>query len=273
MTQAHAAAHTGPAGAPELTGSERLALARFASLAQAALAPSVRAALDRLVQPIDGIIAGWPAKNTAAARNAVLIEVHRRQLHWKDWDEDAWAAVATSPAAGTRHVKYPVAALGYLLSGHHRLHHRTGVVKLRKFAGMVFGPGAAEPALEEVRVTLASWQASQHAMPWQVTNAVLDLLLCSGSPHLDGITAQVLHALAAMYPPGQSSRRQGLFKVSRVLAHKGIITAPLTANQHHRGPWPQTLATVPAGWLDWAQRWRKLLPTSPARSGRCFRSS
>jgi integrase len=246
-----------------LTVAERSALQRIATFRHTALTPSLRVVLDRLTSPIDEVIAAWPAKNAVAARNAVLAEVHRRQLPWQQWNEDMWAELATAPAGSTRHIRYPVTALGYLLGGYRRLHFRTGLVKPRKLAGMVFGPGAVEPALTEVRATLTSWRASEHAMPWQVANAVIDLLLSSGSPQLCTITDQILHAVAAAYPPGQSTRRQGLFKVSRVLAHKGIVTAPLTANQHRKGPKPQTLATVPAEWQEWAQRWRKLSTHEP----------
>ena len=247
----------------ELTDAERSALQRIAMFRHTALTPPFRVVLDRLTGPIDEIIEAWPAKNAVAARNAVLVEVHRRQLPWQRWNEDMWAELATAPAGSTRHITYPVTALGYLLGGHRRLHFLTGLVKPRKLADMVFGPDAVDPALDEVRTELMSWRASEHAMAWQVSNAVIDLLLSSGSPQLAAITDQIVDAVAAAYPPGQSTRRQGLFKVSRVLAHKGIITAPLTSNQHHKGPKPQTLATVPAGWQEWAQRWRKLSTHEP----------
>ena len=54
-----------------------------------------------------------------------------------------------------------------------------------------------------------------------------------------------------------------MFKVSRVLAHLGIIAAPLPTNHHNRGPWAETLESVPAPWRDWAQRWRRLSTLEP----------
>jgi integrase len=55
-----------------------------------------------------------------------------------------------------------------------------------------------------------------------------------------------------------------MFRLSRVLADKGIIAAPLVVNQHNAGPRAETLADVPSEWLDWVQRWRKLSTCEPA---------
>jgi hypothetical protein len=86
--------------------------------------------------------------------------------------------------------------------------------------------------------------------------------LTCGSPRLADVTDEALKTLVAEYPAG-STRRTGLFKVSRVMAHLGIIAAPLTTNHHNRDPWAQTLESVPAPWWDWALRWRRLSTLEP----------
>ena len=132
-----------------------------------------------------------------------------------------------------------------------------GMVRLRHFADLVFSPGAVQPAIEDVNATLLSWRSSKHTIEWEVTNAALDLLLTCGSPRLEDVREAELVPLVGEYPVG-TTRRNGLFKVSRVLAHKGIISAPLTTNHHHRGPFQETLDSAPAEWLEWALRWRRL---------------
>jgi hypothetical protein len=63
---------------------------------------------------------------------------------------------------------------------------------------------------------------------------MIDMLLRCGSPHLDQITEEQLIAAVADYRDGRvSARRNGIFKISRGLADKRIISAPLTTN---RGP-------------------------------------
>jgi integrase len=240
-------------------------LARQTGLAHIRLGPAVRAALERLVGPIEQAAAdaGWETKLAVAARNSVLAEVHRRRLAYWAWDEAAWAELAGSDLAAVKTGRFQIVALGHLLGGHHRLHQRAGVVHLGKLADAVFGADATGLALDELHSTLLSWKASEHVLSDTVRNAALDLLLSCGSPRLEDVTAEQLDELVAEHRSGRSARRQGLFKISRVLAHKGVIPAPLTSNQHNRGPQAATLATVPATWLEWAERWRKLSTHEP----------
>lgn len=109
-------------------------------------------------------------------------------------------------------------------------------------------PQATEPALREVEQTLSSWQTSPHLLEWQVGNAVFDALLSAGSPHLANLTDTLVRQLVAEYDKvdGLHSRRRGLIKLSRVLAGKGIIPAPLHSNESKAGPRYDVLDTVPS---------------------------
>lgn len=222
------------------------------------------AALHRLVEPLAQVPVEWEAKYGRTARNLILTEVHHRQTPWWAWSEDVWAALATRDSASARNARFQLVAIAHRLGGHHRLHHRVRIVHLSKLAEAVFGRGAVQPALQEVRATLLSWRASERAMSIDVTNALLDLLITCGSPNLADVTEEGLHAVLADHRSGRSSRRLGLFKISRVLADKRIIARPLSSNAHHRGPRADTLSTVPASWLAWAQRWRKLAQQEPS---------
>jgi integrase len=251
-----------------LSGEEAAALTRVYTGQRRYLRAADRAALDRLLGPVETITAGWRRTHGAAARNGVLAAVHHTQSGYWAWDEDTWAGLVASTRGDLCHA-YQVIAIGYLLGGQHRLHHRFTDVRVRKLADLVFGPASVQPAVDEVSSTLHGWQVSPRTPSDQIEAATIDVLLTCGSPHLtdvteDGFTAALNASRSVPF------RRQGLFKVSRVLADKGLIAAPLTSNHDKRGPKPATLATVPGPWLAWVLRWRRLCTNEPATVASMF---
>jgi hypothetical protein len=132
----------------------------------------------------------------------------------------------------------------------------------------VFGREVVQAAISEVVDTLRSWDASRHTVVNQIPSALSDLLLVAGTSRLEDVTEQQVRALAERYSRG--ARRSGLIKISRVLAHRGIIAHPLHNTDPQRGPRPDTLATVPASWLAWAQRWRGLSTLEPGTLRQMF---
>jgi len=245
---------------PDLTDVERTVLGQLSNH----LHPSARAALDRLAGPIDEVTADWNPKLATNARNFVLAGVHRRQLAYWAWDQDVWLDLLGRPEPAATNAKFHIVGLGYLVGGHHRLHHLAGIWNLGKFAALVFGPGAVDPAVQDVLATLRTWHAGEHNLFDKVRAATTDALLSSGSPRLEVITEDALLAVLNDHRGGRvSNRRGGITKLSRVLADRGIIVEPLSPNRVLRGPRPATLADVPAGWVEWAERWRKLPPQEP----------
>ncbi|MGW2651835.1 tyrosine-type recombinase/integrase [Streptomyces sp. NPDC001393] len=219
-----------------------------------------REALLELMQPVDEAVRAWSRNGGRTARNRILDEVRARGISYQSWDETTWAEISRTAGPARLHI----AALGHLLGGHHRLHHTAGINQLRRLADLIFGPGATSPALHEIEQTLSSWQTSPHLLEWQVGNAVLDALLSMGSPHLDDLTDELVRQLVDDYKAaGLTSRRRGLIKISRVLAAKGIIPAPLHANEDKAGPRSDMLSTVPQEWAEWALRWRKFSTHEP----------
>jgi hypothetical protein len=243
---------------PRLTGDEAAVLTRLVRT-RFRLTVHDRGVLARLIEPLDAVTAAWPARRDHGARNLILAGVHQRQLAWWAWNQETWAALIVEHGAS---VSLPAIALGQLLGHHRRLHHHANAVELRQLADLVFGVDVAQAAIDEVRTTLAAWEASQ-AFPGQIVNTVVDLLLTSGSPRLRDVTEEAVSAVLSDNPT-RSARRLGLFKVSRVLAERRIISRPLNNNEHHRGNRASTLADVPGPWLDWALRWRELARQEPS---------
>jgi integrase len=249
---------------PSLTAAESKALAHVSDFAHISLRFSRRDALARLVDPIEQVMrTGWARNHTIGARNILLAETHDRQSAYWSWGPEAWLALASCERSANQTCRFQLIALGYLFGGHRRLHHAAGATRLNHLADMVFGIGEARAAVKEVRETLDSWDTSPHAMA-TIDNAILDVLLSSGSPHLKDITDDVLRQVVADNRTEGKTRRHGVFKLSRVLADQGIIPAPLTSNHHNHGPRPTTLASVPEGWLEWAERWKRLAVQEPA---------
>jgi integrase len=217
--------------------------------------------LRRLIEPIEQTTAHWPGVARSRVRGALLRQVHIEQQAFWAWDEQKWIAVAKEAGRGSElGYRGLVVAFANLL-GHRRLHHQVNVLLL-PVAELVFGRDAVHSAITEVIDTLRSWDASRHTVAGHIPAALSDLLLVTGTARLADLKEQDLRALAEQYPPG--GRRSGLFKVSRVLAHQGVIARPLINTDPQRGPRPDTLSTVPPSWLDWAQRWRALSTHEPA---------
>ncbi|PKW18677.1 tyrosine-type recombinase/integrase [Saccharopolyspora spinosa] len=217
--------------------------------------------LHRLIEPIEQATPHWPEKTTARVRSTLLRRVHHEQLPYWAWDEQTWINLAKEAGRGSDlGYRGLVVAIANALGLHRRLHHHVNVLQV-PVAELVFGVEPVQAAITDVVDTLRSWDASKHTVTGQIPAALSDLLLVTGTARLEDIAEEDVRALAQQYP--KSNRRSGLIKVSRVLAHKGIITQPLHNNDAQRGPRADTLATVPPQWLAWAQRWRQLSTHEP----------
>jgi hypothetical protein len=245
----------------ELTAAELQALATTYNQACPRSSAARRRVLHRLLEPIDEVTGHWHEADVARVRNSLLGRVHQEQQPYWCWDEPTWIDVAEQAArSGDKGSRGPVVAVAHLLGLHRTLHHEVQVQE-PKVAELVFGRDTVRAVIAEVVDTLRSWDASQHTVGGQIPAALSDLLLVTGTPRLDDVTEQGIRTLAERYPKG--ARRSGLIKISRVLAHQGIIATPLHGNDALRGPRPDTLSTVPPSWLAWAQRWRALSTHEP----------
>ncbi|MFI7135784.1 tyrosine-type recombinase/integrase [Nonomuraea sp. NPDC050153] len=246
--------------ATALTTGERAALAHCMSRPQPGRHFAEASDLRRLIEPITTVSTGWPEKTARRARNLILEYTHQLQSPCWSWEEEAWTELINQERSGN--YRFPLAALGYLLGGHRRLHQRIGLTRLGTLADLVFGPSTVEPAVREVTTTLTQWGISLAYQRDVLRNALLDVLLSSGSPDLKDVTVELLEQLV-QDNSAHVSRRRAMFPISRALAHHGLIARPLKANSHLKGPRPETLASVPAEWRDWVLRWRKLATHEP----------
>lgn len=243
-----------------LTDAECEALAKTYKGGRPRLGAARAKVLSRLIEPIERTAEQWPDVARSRVRGALLRRVHVEQQPFWAWDEQMWITFAKEAGrANDLGYRGLVVAFANLL-GHRRLHHHVNVL-LVPVAELVFGRDAVQAAITKVIETLRSWDASKHTVANQIPAALSDLLLVTGNARLEQVTEQEIRDLAEQYPKG--ARRRGLIKVSRVLAHQGVIAKPLHSNDAQRGPRQDTLATVPLSWLAWAQRWRALSTHEP----------
>jgi hypothetical protein len=233
-----------------LRHAEQAALASVCTHRFQVLLTPEESALGRLLAPIADLLRVVGIRDPTGARRVMLREMHRRQIAFWAWDEPVWLSILGSSGRSFQEsvtsesgVRIHLLALAYHLCGLRRLHRRVGMVRLPQVADLVFGHNSVRAAVDEVNATLVSWRTSKHTIEWHVSNATIDLLLTCGSPRLEDVQEAQLVQLVAEYPPG-TGRRNGLFKVSRVLAHKVIISARLTSNHHHRGPFQETFGIL-----------------------------
>lgn len=239
-----------------LNARERAALSRFVEHGSLSIDHETRSDLTRLLDPIDEATETWPLAAARTARKAVLIETHRRGSAYWSWGEATWARlIADATATDQDQRQSHLVALGYLLGGHRRLHHKVRVPRLGSLAEFVFGPGAVDAAVDDVVSTLGSWGI--FGPNGSTRAALLDALLSNASPHLAALSRELLQELVAVAPVG-GSRRAGLLRLSRVLAANGLLAEPLTPNDSLHGMWASTLDSVPEPWLAYALRWRDL---------------
>lgn len=243
-----------------LTGAEREVLAETYDGRRPRLSAAHAKSLCRLIEPIERTTERWPDLARSRVRGVLLYRVHVEQQPFWAWDEQTWITVATEAGhGGDKRLRRWIVAFANLL-GHRSLHHHVNV-KPVAVAELVFGRDTVQEAIAEVIDTLRSWDASQHTVADQIPAALSDLLLVTGKARLDEVTDQEIRDLVGRHP--KCARRSGLIKVSRVLAHKGILATPLRSTDARHGPRPDTLSTVPPSWLAWAQRWRALSTHEP----------
>ena len=216
--------------------------------------PTARA-LHRLVDPLTPLLVKWRPDIAGRTRSRLLRRVHLEQCPYWDWDQDVWRDLANAELRSSSKLAAPMVAIANVVAGHRTL-HRDIRVSVRRTAGLAFGTPAVESAISHIQDTLRTWEVSEHTSGSQVAAALSDLMLCSGTATLVDLTEDTVSSLAAFY--GGGARRTGLIKVTRVLAHDGILRAPVARNTRQRGPRQETLDSAPPKWVHWALRWRNV---------------
>jgi integrase len=228
-------------------------------------ANQVRAALRRLLEPVEDALAAIPAdglrtggEDMAAA--ALLRACQREHCAYWGWSPEVWRRILghtqaqflseNAPLVDGEGRQYAIAA-AYLL-GCFRQVRLLGRFDRRALARKVFGPQAVEAALQPVQEILSGWgyAASQNTA---LLSTVCEALLLNQSPYLHDLTAERLEA----FRRGCSEERRALFRqFSKALVALGFLDQPLGGASPAPGSaQPVVQDDISSEWLHWVRRW------------------
>ena len=219
------------------------------------VSPSVlleNCALPRLMKPLEDVCAHieLQRKYWANLKAIMVRDVAARGRSYWGWTEEEW--IESIRKGG--HEKPSVAAVGYLLCGFDALHKLGG--KSFIFYGLayrIFGREHVRRLFADLEEMLVNFGYRDRTARIYVPRAMCEVLVTNRSPHLEDLTVEVLQKVF--------DRRQGknhtffLSAVSKVLANRKIISAPIKRMERPRYPNPQLLTGVPEKWAQAAKYW------------------
>lgn len=233
--------------------------------------------LERLVRPIHDVMArlAAPPRRCNDVIMALVREMHGLQRTFWGWSEAEWLELwrGTSPAnhgiTSLREARQYLVAVGYVLCNVVYLHD-PGRFQIVQLAAKVFGTASVETAIQSVSVTLADWGYNPHWLKRNIHCIVSLALLTNRSPHLSDLTDETLRSIQQLQLPHYLHTAAVPF--SRVLASRGILTAPLPSTQHPGVPFEQL--DQPTGvspeWLSWCQRWHATATVAPTQRRKVY---
>jgi len=254
---------------PDLTPEERTALdalvRRYTGWPQAQ--PAFRS-LERIIRPLYDTLdrGGCHQWWRHVVVRLVVAEVYQRdRLYWH-WTEQEWIeTIGPTVADHHRHhghlthrrpTRHQVVVLAYLLGGIRDLSPFFAYRALHwvAVAGAVFGRATVEAATSTIYEVARGWGYRASARP-DIRMAVSIALLDNRSPHLADLSIDRLAALRAQRS-ATTTLTENMEVVSRALAHRGLIAAPLPRHPVPT-PFPKRASRegVDPTWFAWCRRW------------------
>lgn len=242
---------------PELNTEEAETLRAYQPCLENGVPPSTvvdKCGLPRLMKPLEDVCTHielqrkyWPNLKALMMR-----DVGRRGRTFWGWGEEEW--LESIKKAG--HEKPSVAAVAYLLCGFDSVHKLGG----RRFiyyglAIRVFGRARVRQLFAEVEAMLREWGYRDRTARTYVPRAMCSVLITNRSPRLEDLTVEVLERV--MQRRARKNNSLYLSAISKVLAHRKIISAPVMRMERRRYPNPHLLKGVPEPWLEAANYWRE----------------
>jgi len=239
----------------ELKQHEVTALERNLPLLESGVLPfnvMRQARVHRLLDPVEDVFnhVRFQRNRRPAMKILLLKEMLKRGRSLWGWTEDEW--LETIERSGRdRHF---VTAVAYLLSeldGLHRLGRRNFVFCC--LAYRVFGRERLRALFSEVREMLLSWGYRERLAGIYAPRVLCELLITNRSPRLEDLTQELIETVARrrVTPMGTWC----LAALSKVLAGKGIISAPIMRMKNGARPNPHLQDGVPEKWAQSAKYW------------------
>jgi len=189
----------------------------------------------------------WPNLKALMIRDVA----ERGRSFW-DWSEKEW--LDSIKRGG--HEKPSVAAAAYLLCRFDSL-HELGRYNFLFYclAIRVFGRKRIRSLFAELEAMLVEWGYRDRTARIYIPRAMCEVLITNRSPQLEDLTFELLQKVLQRRQKKTSTLY--LSAVSKVLAHRKIISAPVMRMERPRHPNPHLLKGVPEKWVQSAKYWRE----------------
>lgn len=243
--------------APDLKAHEITALeTNLPRLAHGALPFNVmrQAKVHRLLEPVEDVFnhVRFQRNRRPAMKILLLQEMLKRSRSLWGWTEDEW--LETIKKSGRdRHF---VTAAAYLLcefDGLHRLGRRNFVFCC--LAYRVFGRERLRTLFSEVTQMLVSWGYRERLAGTYAPRVLCELLITNRSPRLEDLTLELLQAVERRRVSKAST--WCLSVLSKILASRRIISAPIMRMNKPKRANPELTAGVPEKWVEAAKYWHE----------------
>ncbi len=273
---------TGYDRAPCLTDREQEGLGRllvqWTDRPRSPISPELECSLVRLLQPLYDIFdaLGLLRRSCLMTIAALCRRMGEfRTMYWA-WSEQQWTDLLTdvlqhyprgyASANANRQPCYQLLTLAYFLGPptDFWFPFLTQVSPLA-FARLLFGEDELETALNALTSALLTWgyRAETPGAHTLLRTVLVEVFLSCRSASLEQVTSAHLEALREQLEP--PAKRAVVERISKALAHLGIIDAPLPAAQEQRKLLPEHRNTdgVDPEWVRWCWQWYRFSDLTP----------
>ncbi len=213
-----------------------------------------RSDMPRLLNPLEDVCnhVGLQEKYRSNLKILMLRDMAARKRSFWGWSEEEW--VESIKKGG--HEKPTVASVAYLLCEFNAL-HRLGRRNFL-FYGVgyrVFGRERLHVLFAEVKEMLLRWGYRTRMASVYVPRVLCELLVTNRSPHLEDLTLELLKTVERRRVSSVST--WCLTALSKILASRGIISAPMMRMDKRKGTNPHSTTGVPEKWAQAARYWHE----------------
>lgn len=262
----------------ELSLSEQKALASLAAHPlgkHRQLSKRMKTKLSRLLQPLEDVLQflDTQMRRFTSPIPLLLSVMHERATSYWAWSEEEWIALLQTPHPSRQEysrrmnvqLRYQLLVIAYCV-GPQTDFFLPLLKKISSFtlACYLFGKQPLEEAVERICALLRTWgyEVDTTAQRSHLMTTTAEMLLANRSPHLEEVTLAVLSRLREHM---LRHKRICLERVSKALAHLGIIESPLpTANELQRVPL-EGMETdgIASAWVEWCLQWHRFSSLTP----------
>jgi len=240
---------------PELKPHEVEVLSANLPCLAGGVLPSIvieRCAVPRLLKPLDDVCTHVELQQRYWTNLKILMlgDMAARGRSYWGWSEKEW--IDSIKKGG--HEKPSIAAVAYLLCEFDAL-HKLGRYNFL-FYGLsyrIFGRERIRQLFAELEEMLVYWGYRDRTARIYIPRVMCEVLITNRSPHLEDLTLELLQKVQQRR--GSKTSSHYLSAISKVLANRKIISAPIMRMERPRHPNPHLLTEVPEKWARAATYW------------------